>query len=202
MADADRIATLDPWEPDPKWHPARAEAFIAYRDMGAGRSYAKVAKGLGKSTTIVSRWGGQDNWPERASAWDAEQDRQLREEFSQATADVARAQAEDAAQFRDALLAPARALRAKIQRAVDEGKDPFEGMTVGELLRLSATAGRAFAQVATVERLAHGLSTENVAGHDGGPLVPPSVKDKSIEELEAYLTGVADASRERAESRS
>jgi hypothetical protein len=60
-------------------------------------------------------------------------------------------------------------------------------------VRLSATAGRAFAQVVQVERLARGLSTEN----GGQPLVPPEVERKSTEELRAYLVGVEDGSSDQ-----
>ena len=60
---------------------------------------------------------------------------------------------------------------------------------------LTATAGRAFAQVSQVERLAHGLSTENRGGPDGAPIVPLDVQRTSTAELEAYLTGRAEARR-------
>jgi hypothetical protein len=58
-------------------------------------------------------------------------------------------------------------------------------MSAAELVRLSATTGRVFAQVVQVERLARGLSTQNV----GDELVPPEIERKSRAELEAYLTG-------------
>jgi hypothetical protein len=66
-----------------------------------------------------------------------------------------------------------------------EERDPFEGVSAAELVRLSAATGRVFAQVVQVERLARGLSTQSV----GDALVPPEVERKSTAELEAYLTG-------------
>jgi ribonuclease HI len=52
----------------------------------------------------------------------------------------------------------------------------------------STGAGRAVTQVATMERLALGQSTDHVAGHDGGPL-SPDVERMDEAELTAYLTG-------------
>jgi hypothetical protein len=72
------------------------------------------------------------------------------------------------------------------------GGEPFQELSLAELVRLTATAGRAFAQVAQVERLAHGLSTENRGGHDSAAIVPLDVQRKSTAELEAYLTGRAE----------
>ena len=66
-----------------------------------------------------------------------------------------------------------------------ENRDPFEGMSAAELVRLSATTGRVFVQVVQVERLARGLNTQN----GGDALVPPEIERKSTAELEAYLTG-------------
>jgi hypothetical protein len=42
-----------------------------------------------------------------------------------------------------------------------------------------------------MERLAHGLSTDNLGGRDGGPL-SPDIERKTEEELTSYLTGRKD----------
>ena len=185
---------LEPWEADPKWHPARREAFEHYRDQGPGRSQAATAKALGKSRQIVGKWSHENGWVERCAAWDAECDRVRREEFMEATGDVAAEQAEAAASFRLALLEPASAVLARIEALKGDGKDPFEGVDLPELIRLTATSGRALAQVVHVERLARGMSTDNRAGHDGGPLSPgeAEVAAKSTDQIEAYLTGRRD----------
>jgi hypothetical protein len=47
------------------------EAFRAYRDMGSGRSTAKVARQLGKSKTLMDRWSSRWSWSARAAAYDA-----------------------------------------------------------------------------------------------------------------------------------
>jgi hypothetical protein len=160
------------------------------------RSYPKVARALAKSTTLIKRWAAQDSWQERVREWDLECERRRREEFHNAGAEIARQQAEDAAELRGALLAPARAVRARIERLGAEGRgEAFQDLSLAELVRLTATASRAFAQIAQVERMAHGLSTENVGGYDGGPLVPADIARMSDDELVAYLTGREDAGR-------
>jgi hypothetical protein len=181
----------EPWEPDPRWNRPRTEAFVAYRDMPS-RTFAALARELRKSGSMLRKWAQQDDWEARVKAWDAECDRVLREEFAEGLADVARAQAADAAQLREALLEPARAFLAWLAERRKNGEDPWAGLTAAERVRLVQASGRAFAQVVTAERLAHGLSTDNLAGHDGGPLVPAAVQDKTADQLAAYLAGVED----------
>lgn len=55
------------------------EAFAAYRDLGPARSAVAVAKTLGKSKALIERWSSAWGWVERASAWDDEADRLIRE---------------------------------------------------------------------------------------------------------------------------
>jgi len=57
-----------------------------------------------------------------------------------------------------------------LERARLGKDDPFQELSAAELVRLSATASRALAQVAQVERLAHGMSTENVGRPDVGAI--------------------------------
>lgn len=46
------------------------EAFTLYRDMGFKRSQVAVAAKLGKSTTLIARWGSLWHWMRRVNAWD------------------------------------------------------------------------------------------------------------------------------------
>ena len=66
---------LKPWERQPDESAKAFEAFVIYRDMGLQRGVRKVGDQLHKSLTLMSRWSSQHNWPERAAAWDVEQDR-------------------------------------------------------------------------------------------------------------------------------
>ena len=177
---------LKPWVADPSWHPARRGAFECYRDMGAERSTAKVARALGKSKTLMDRWSGQDGWPARAGAWDAELDLRRREEFAAATVDVSRDQAETAAKIRLGVDAFAQSFLADLEVYCERGEDPFADLTPSQKLAKLGAAARALQHAQQVERLARGLSTENVAGHAGTWPIPPEIERKSVEELEAY----------------
>ena len=126
MSASRAAARLALWEADPSWRRARREAFVAYRDMSE-RTFARVARELRKSGSLVRRWASEDGWEERVRAWDAECDRRRREEFSEHGAYVAREQAEDAARLREALMAPARVVVERLERARSEGGDSFEG---------------------------------------------------------------------------
>jgi hypothetical protein len=65
----------EPWERLTGESQQSFEAFTIYRDMGAERSLAKVARQLGKSSTLIERWSGRDAWVTRCDAWDLELDR-------------------------------------------------------------------------------------------------------------------------------
>ncbi len=48
------------------------EAYNAYRDMGTGRSLAKVGQQLGKSTDILERWSKAHHWQDRIATYERE----------------------------------------------------------------------------------------------------------------------------------
>lgn len=64
--------------PDKKWErqdresTQAYEAFVTYRDLGVGRTFAAVAEKLSKSYTLIRRWKDAWNWEERAASWDNE----------------------------------------------------------------------------------------------------------------------------------
>jgi hypothetical protein len=96
----------DDGEPDYARRPgesARAFAsFTAYRDLPAGiRSVAKAAEVLGKSVNTLHRWSRANDWVDRVSAWDAEQDKVGR----QARLDAIREANERHVQMAQAMLA-------------------------------------------------------------------------------------------------
>ena len=66
-------AQPDPWERRKGESPQAWAAFQAHRDMRVGeRSARKVAKAIGRSDTLTSRWCATHDWVARAAAWDAE----------------------------------------------------------------------------------------------------------------------------------
>lgn len=58
------------WERQKNESQQAYEAFVAYRDLGAERSTAKVAQRLGKSKALIQRWCSRYDWVERARAYD------------------------------------------------------------------------------------------------------------------------------------
>jgi len=93
-----RIKPREPWEQKEGESAVAYEAFAVYRNMGADRSYVKVAQKLRKSSTLINRWGSTHNWQKRVEEWDIEQDRLLlktlerdRVKMRKFHADVARA---------------------------------------------------------------------------------------------------------------
>ena len=82
---------LLPWERRPSETNKQWLAFVTYRDLGPARTLGEVSRILypGRRRTRrpigrVVAWSSQNNWVERARAWDAEQDRINREAQSKA----------------------------------------------------------------------------------------------------------------------
>lgn len=82
------------WDRHPSESPPAFEAFALYRDMGLSRSAGKVAKQLGKSTTIIERWCTGHSWVARAAVWDEELDRVAQAEAQQAIRDMSKRHAQ------------------------------------------------------------------------------------------------------------
>jgi hypothetical protein len=157
-----------------------------------GRSVRKVARALNKSASLIGRWSAEGNWPERAESWDAECDRRRRAEFMEATVDASRCRrrSRPGSEGVDAF---ARSLLDQVAEYRERGEDSFADLTPSPKLTKMGAAARALQSAQQVERLARGVSTDNVGGYDGGPLVPSEIERKTTAELEAYLTGRAAA---------
>ncbi|KQP81618.1 hypothetical protein [Aeromicrobium sp. Leaf291] len=145
------------------------EAFLAYRDLGLARSNAKVARELGKSTTLMNRWSSRHSWVLRASAWDRELDREWLLEQRQQRRDSAK-------------------LNAKLARAAfGKAAQGLSSLATGEM---DANAiARLMDAASKLERLALGESTENVqvSGPGGGAIAVADVSILTDEERHARL---------------
>lgn len=140
-------ATLAPWERQPGEPPRAFAAFARYRDLGPGRSLARVAEDVskvgqvwGKRKSVLNRWSAVHGWVKRAAAWDAFLDRQRQE----ATVDAVREMAERHAKV-------AATMGAKVVerlRAIDP-----QTLSASDLARWFEIAVR-------IERLSRGLVTE------------------------------------------
>lgn len=200
----------DPWEQQPQETAAAFRTFAAYRDSAPPRSIRRTAAHVGKDASQLARWSSDHGWQGRVAAWDREQDRVKRDAMLDEVVAMGQRQAQQAHSMQVALSMPAQELLRRIQKAREQGRDPFAGMTTMELMKAVAAAARGFSQVATFERLARGLSTSNVGGHDGGALTAGREHEEarawaaaaSRDELDTYLTGVNDgvehAKREQA----
>jgi hypothetical protein len=69
---------MSDWDEKQVWTRRKGEsrpayaAFCLYRDMRETRSYAEVARKLGKSKTLIERWGIGWLWQNRVDAYDAD----------------------------------------------------------------------------------------------------------------------------------
>jgi len=67
---------LRPTDPQPGEPGTSFAGFVLYREMAPGqRSIREVARRLGKSESLVSRYSGRWRWVARVEAWDREQAR-------------------------------------------------------------------------------------------------------------------------------
>ena len=68
-----RVEVL-PWERQPREGEEAYAAFLAYRDLGPGRTHEATRKRLGKRPGYlkpIERWSALRDWRRRAGAWDA-----------------------------------------------------------------------------------------------------------------------------------
>ena len=136
---------MDPTKPLPRESARAFEAFCAYRDMGPGRSVAKVGHALGKSTTLMARWSGQWAWVARVATWDAD-----------ISVRVAAAQQEEIVEMRARHARISAAILGKVVSGLAK-LDPAE-LKPGELTRMFDVAMKA-------ERTSRGASSETRDAH-------------------------------------
>jgi hypothetical protein len=136
---------MDPTKPLPRESAKAFEAFCAYRDMGPGRSVAKVGLALGKSTTLMARWSGRWAWVARVATWDAD-----------TAVKVAAAQQEEIVEMRSRHARISAAILGKVVSGLAK-LDPAQ-MKPGELTRMFDVAMKA-------ERTSRGASSETRDAH-------------------------------------
>jgi len=134
---------MDPTRPLSRESAKAFEAFCAYRDMGPGRSVAKVGHALGKSTTLMARWSGRWAWVARVATWDAD-----------TAVKVAMAQQEEIVEMRSRHARIAAALLGKVVARLVK-LDPAE-LTPAQVTRMFDVAMKA-------ERTSRGASSETRA---------------------------------------
>lgn len=199
-------APENPWDRRPKESRPAYEAFREYLLQGADRSTANVARGLGKSKTLIDRWSSTWSWVARTDAFDAEAGKRATEATLDELEQRARRQAELSASALEAMAAPSLELLRRIE------KDPkvLEKLSVEALVPLAATTARAIPRVVQTERLASGQSTSNVGGSKGGPLeiedmaraeARRQAEELPDEQLVSFLAGAAAGAAAAAEGK-
>jgi hypothetical protein len=166
-----------PWERLPGESKEAFEGFVLYRDMGAERSLAKVAKQLGKSNTLIERWSARDHWVMRADTWVVEADRVHRAFLLEHRRDVDRR-----------LLRIAGAMQAKLVEALQAlDVHALSPRDLGHWLDVTSK----------VQRQALGLGDKvELSGPDGGPI---ELAGLSPEEAAARLAEISAEIRRRLE---
>lgn len=150
---------LQPWERLEKEGAEAYEAFSIYRDMGASRSTAKVARQLSKSKQLMDRWSSRHGWGLRCRSWDAELDKKAREERINEVLDMRRRQARLGRALQELAV---RGLRNLNSQKGKKGESVDPKLTAPEVARLSRDG-------ALLERLAMGEPGEILENRASDP---------------------------------
>lgn len=145
-------AGIDPWERHPDETPRKYGQFLAYRDLGRGRTLARAAETLARNASYLREVAAAYRWVERADAWD----RHLDEAHQRDWLDKRRRAAENDAGILNAAVAKIASRLATLQ--------PQE-LSPGDLIRLLDVVMRH-------RRVLFGdpQATVAVTGPDGDPL--------------------------------
>ncbi len=175
--------TAEEWERKPGESAKAYSAFSIYRDAGADRSLRKVAQESSKDPAQIFRWNRQQSWQQRVSAYDAELDRRWRARLDEERLAVARRQA---TVFSRQIELSSRVLDAALAR-LHEDPEVLAGLDTGELLDRAVALGRLLPRVADAQRMALGGPPRSESEH-----LDDRFDRMSMEELDAFLTGVDD----------
>lgn len=200
---------MNPWERQAKESAPAFEAFAMYRDTPPGsRSYAGVAQALGKSKTLIDRWGRAWRWVDRVAAWDALIDRQVQERNASARLKMNERQAALGAGLQNlaALVTRDMVTALQLQAAALEGRvlTQAEEEVANRAPKLTAAEAALVARRgAAIERAARGEPTEFVsltgapaaAAHEGGDLAGIYDDPEIAEAADRFAELVARKSR-------
>jgi len=184
----------DPWERQKGESEQAYYAFQLYRDQSSPRGYSRVVSELGKSKTLIHRWGSRWSWRERARMWDRELEEQARAEQIKETRAMGRRQARDAQALQLVLMAP-------VEQALRRLNDPMhraelENLKLGDLIALSVLAGRAFPRIARAERDARGAPIQDLTqflDDETGEVVAPDSPREVYEQMREALAVLEQA---------
>jgi hypothetical protein len=179
----DRPEILEPWDRRAEESDEAFEAFTVYRDLGPGRSIRKVAEALDKSRQTLGQHSSRHDWQDRAAAWDLEVDRQRRLALVEENVRAARRHAQ---QLQGALQVMSLPIL-EVMRRIQEDASLLHQLPFPELSTLAVQSARVMPRLVVADRLARGMSTENVE-HGGTIEVHRERADRmSEQELDDFL---------------
>lgn len=192
--------TPDPWERQKGETEQAYYAFCLYRDQTIPRGYAAVISELGKSKTLIHRWGSRWYWRERTRAYDRHLEDQVRREQVAATKAMARRQARDAQAYQAVMIAPVEIL---LKRMADPTRRAeIEALSTGDLIQLSVLTGRLFPRMALSERMARGAPVQDLSqflDDDTGEISAPTSPRETYDWMRDALGALEQATGGRLE---
>jgi hypothetical protein len=139
------------------------KAFLQYRDQGEGRSYARVGQELGKSKTLIERWGKQWDWQHRVYAWERDQELERQRQNRKAIIEMNGRQARIAEVCQEKVMAKLSAMT----------EQDVANLSVTEMARLLAVS-------VAVERSSRGLTADaKIRPMEEAELPPPDTNEVS-----------------------
>lgn len=180
-------APLEVWEQQPTESAEAYTAFAHYRDSApAKRSLRVTAEELKRNVSTIANYSSKFGWQQRVRSFDHENERVRLAVLREEGIDASRRHAETTAQHITGLSK----MTEELLRRLDEKPDLLKKISDVSLIKLATAAARATPRLIVAERLALGLSSENIGGHDGGPINEQgSASGMTDSELDAFLLG-------------
>lgn len=148
------------WDRQPGESEQAYYAFQLYRDQETPRGYSRVVSELGKSKTLIHRWGSRWFWRDRTRAWDRHLEDELRREQIRETRAMGRRQARDMQAIGVLLMQPVELALRRLNDATRRAE--LEKLPLGDLIALSILAGRVLPRVLRAERDARGAPVQDL----------------------------------------
>lgn len=161
----------EPWGKQPRESVKAFEAFELYLKLGAERSIKKVARKLGKSEALISRWSAGWGWVDRVAEWDTEQAKERLRIHEAELLEMTKRHIKIARGLQAQVLA-------KLNTLLDQQGRPTGDIHTSQIAQIAEVAAR-------LERLSMGLHSEKVAIGDSEETtrVRDILRDKEAREL-------------------
>ena len=145
------------WERQPGESAKAYNFFCRYRDMGYERSYAKVAREVGKAHITIAKMANRWNWVKRVQAHIDEMEKVRYQLETKAIADMVRRHSEHAQAIETSLMLP---IKIFINKMKNEELRELNNMNTAELMKLVFNVADRFPNIVNTERKSRGVPTE------------------------------------------